>query len=46
MGHIIEVLNDGENTGTFYEKVLQKKNQSKVRIEKVIKEKGNKIYFQ
>ena len=29
---------------TFYEKELQKTNQEKFRIEKVIKRKGNKLY--
>ena len=30
--------------GTFYEKELQKTNQKEVRIEKVLKKKGDKLY--
>ena len=30
--------------GSFYEKELQKTDQKKFRIEKVIKKKGNKLY--
>ena len=30
--------------GTFYEKKLQKMNQEELRIEKVIKRKGDKMY--
>ena len=40
-------INDlnGENViGTFYEKELQKTNQKKFRIEKIIKRKGDKLY--
>ena len=33
-----------EIIGAFYEKELQKANQEKFRIEKVIKRKGNKLY--
>ena len=33
-----------EIIGAFYEKELQKANQEKIRIEKVIKRKGNKVY--
>ena len=33
-----------EITGTFYEKELQKSNQKKFRIIKVIKRKGDKLY--
>ena len=33
-----------EIIGTFYEKKLQKTNQQKFRIEKVIKRKGDKLY--
>ena len=36
----------GENiVGTFYEKELQKTNQKKFRVEKVIKGKGDKLYL-
>ena len=31
--------------GTFYEKELQKTNQEEFRIEKVIKRKGDEMYF-
>ena len=37
-------LNGEEIIGTFYEKELQKTNQQNLRIEKVIKRKGNKLY--
>ena len=42
--YVINDLNVEEIIGTFYEKELQKTNQEKFRIEKVIKRKGNKIY--
>ena len=42
--YVINDLNGEEIIGTFYEKELQKTNQEEVRIEKVIKRKGNKIY--
>ena len=42
--HVISDLNGEEIIGTFYEKELQKTNQQKFRIEKVIKRKGNKLY--
>ena len=42
--YVINDLNGGEITGTFYEKELQKTNQEEFRIEKIIKRKGNKIY--
>ena len=35
--HVINDLNGDETSGTFYEKELQKNNQQKFRIEKVIK---------
>ena len=37
-------LNGEEIIGTFYEKELQKTNQQNLKIEKVIKRKGNKLY--
>ena len=43
--YIIDDLNGEQIIGTFYEKELQKTNQKEFRIEKVIKEKGNKLYF-
>ena len=41
--YIINDLNGEEIIGTFYEKELQKTNQKKFRIEKVIKRKGDKL---
>ena len=42
--YIINGLNGERIVGTFYEKQLQKTNQQKFRIKKVIKRKGNKLY--
>ena len=42
--NIINDLNGEEIIGTFCEKELQKTNQKKFRIEKVIKRKGDKLY--
>ena len=42
--YVINDLNGEEIIGTFYEKELQKIDQQKFRIEKVIKKKGNKLY--
>ena len=42
--YVINDLNGEQIIGTFYEKVLQKTNQEELRIEKVIKKKGNKLY--
>ena len=42
--YVIDDLNAEEITGTFYEKELQKIDQQEFRIEKVIKEKGDKLY--
>ena len=42
--YVISDLNGEEITGRFYEKELKKTNQKKVRIEKVLKSKGNKLY--
>ena len=42
--YVINDLNGEEIIGTFYEKELQKTNQEKFRIEKVIRRKGNKLY--
>ena len=42
--YVINDLNGGEITGTFYEKELKKTNQKEFRIEKVIKRKGDKLY--
>ena len=41
--YIVSDLNDEEITGSFYEKELQKTNQEKFKIEKVLKRKGNKL---
>ena len=41
--HVINDLNGEEIIGTFHEKELQKTNQQKFRIEKVIKIKGDKL---
>ena len=42
--YVISDLNGKQIIGTFYEKELQKTNQQKFRIEKVITRKGNKLY--
>ena len=41
---VISDLNGKIIAGSFYEKELQKTSQEKLRIEKVIKRKGNKLY--
>ena len=43
-GHVINDYNGEEIIGTFYENELQGTKQNEVRIEKVIKRKGNKLY--
>ena len=42
--YAINDFNGEEITGKFYEKDLQKTNQQKFRIEKVIRKKGDKLY--
>ena len=42
--YVINYINGEEIIGTFYGKELQKTNQQKFRIEKVIKRKGDKLY--
>ena len=42
--HVICDLKSGEIIGTFYEKELQKTSHKKLRVEKVIKRKGDKLY--
>ena len=42
--YVINDINGEEIIGPFYEKELQKTNQEEIRIEKVIKRKGNKLY--
>ena len=44
--YTISDLNGEEITGSFYEKELQKINQKKFRIEKVLKIKGDKLYVE
>ena len=41
--YVISDLNGEEIMGSFYEKELQKTHQKELRIEKVIKRKGNKL---
>ena len=42
--YVISDLNGQEIVGSFHEKELEKTNQKKFRIKKVIKRKGNKLY--
>ena len=42
--NIINDFNDEKNNETFYEKELQKTNQQGLRIKKVNKRKGNRVY--
>ena len=42
--YVINDLNGEKSIGTFYEKELQKTNQEKYRMEKVIEKKGDKLY--
>ena len=42
--YMINDLNGEQIIGTFYEKQLQKTNQNKFKIEKVIRKKGRKLY--
>ena len=42
--YVISDLNGEKIVGSFYEKELQKKNQTQFRIEKILKTKGNKLY--
>ena len=43
--YVISDLNGEPIAGSFYEKELQKTNQEKFRIEKMLKRKGNKLYI-
>ena len=43
--YVINDLNGQEIIETFYEKELQKTDQKKFRIEKVLKKKGDKLYL-
>ena len=42
--YVVNDLNGEEIIGTFYENELQKTNEQDIRIEKVIKNKGGKLY--
>ena len=42
--YVINDFNNAEIIGSFYEKELQKTNQKKFRIEKILKRKGYKLY--
>ena len=42
--YVINDLNSEEIIGTFYENKLQGTNQQDIRIEKIIKRKGDKLY--
>ena len=42
--YVINDLNGEESTGTFHEKELQKTNQKKFRIEKIVKRKGDELF--
>ena len=42
--HAIQDFNGVEFVGAFYEKELQKTNQTEFRVEKVIKKKRNELY--
>ena len=42
--YVINDLNGEEIIGIFYEKELQKTNQQRFEIEKVIKKKGDELY--
>ena len=42
--YVINDLNGGQITGTFYEKELQRANQEEFRIEKVIMTRDDKLY--
>ena len=43
--HVINDNNVEEIVRTFYENQMQKENQKEFRTEKVIKRKGDKLYF-
>ena len=44
--YVVKGLNGEEIAESFYEKELQKISQKKIRIEKVLKRKGDKLYVQ
>ena len=43
--YVISDFNGEPITGSFYEKELQKTSQEKIRIEKVLQRKGDKLYI-
>ena len=43
--YVFNDLNEEEIIGTFFEKELQKTNQEGFKTEKIIKRKGNTLYF-
>ena len=43
--YVISDLNGEKIAGSFYEKELQKTSHEKFRIEKILKRKGDKLYF-
>ena len=43
--YVISDIKGEDIFGTFYEKELEKTNQKEFRVEKVIKRKGDKLYF-
>ena len=44
LAYVVSDLNGAEVVETFYQKELQKTNQKELRVEKVIKRKGDKLY--
>ena len=42
--HVIIDLNDEKIGGSFYEKELQKTSHEELRIEEILKRKGDKLY--
>ena len=42
--YVVSDLNGEEIAGSFYEKELQNTNQKEIRIEKVLKKEGDKLY--
>ena len=42
--HVVSDLKSEEIVGTFYEKELQKTSPKKLRLHKIIKRKGDKLY--
>ena len=42
--YVVSDLKGKKNVGTFHKKEIQKTNQREFRVEKVIKEKGDKLH--